>query len=97
MGNKIEALTSDMAEIAMMNNSEVPTIKFSEICNLIQIMEDELEHIKPDEKDDELWNAYFGYNAALNSVKKYFIGDWKVDNETGEIVTTFMGKRNKNV
>ena len=81
--NKIEGL--DKEAIVVMSNSEVPTIKFSEVCNLVQKMEDTLDIIANEEQ-------YDGFNAALDIVKEFFFGSWNIDHETGEIVTTMMGK-----
>lgn len=81
--NKIERL--DKETMAVMSNSEVPTIKFSEVCTLVQKMEDTLDIIANEEQ-------YDGFNAALDIVKEFFMGTWNIDHETGEIVTTMMGK-----
>lgn len=83
MVKRIEGL--DKEAISVMSNSEVPTIKFSEVCQLIQKMEDTLDIIANEDQ-------YDGFNAALDMVKKFFIGDWQVDPESGEIVTSLMGK-----
>lgn len=83
MAKEINGLDKEV--MAVMSNSEVPTIKFSEVCTLVQKMEDTLDIIANEEQ-------YDGFNAALDMVKEFFVGDWHVDTETGEIVTTLMGK-----